>query len=177
MNKFLIALLLVLGFAACSSSDDEDLDTEATFLSAGTTAPDFTVETDDDYNGRTLSSFRGQYVLIEFWRSSCPDCRKVTNSVKGIFERYTDSGLVMIGISSDENKDEWQSYIDLYGLNWVQHYEGKDGGSSLIRSKYSVSWVPTFYLIDPEGKVVYATCYVERMESRLASVYNGIGEN
>lgn len=169
--KLMLAVATVLGFNACAS-DDSDLDEEAQFLSVGTVAPDFTFETLDDYNGMKLSSFQGSYVVIEFWRSSCPDCRAVTNDVKALYADYQPRGVVFIGVSRDKDKDQWQSYYTQNGMSWIQHYEGDLGTSSSLKSRYNISWVPTFYLIDKEGKVLYATCYVSRLREALLEINN-----
>lgn len=167
--KIMLSLAAALCLNACSSGDS-DLDEEAEFLSTGTVAPDFTFETLDDYNGRTLSSLRGSYVMIEFWRSTCPDCQRATNAVKALCADYSPKGVVFVGVSRDKDKSQWQNYYTQNGMSWIQHYEGDLGSSSSLKSLYHISWVPTFYLIDTEGKVLYATCYVDRMREALAKV-------
>ena len=75
-----IALLL----SSCTLGGDDDIDYNKTLLEAGTAAPDFTFFTGDNPDGQTLASLRGSYVLIEFWRSTCGDCRDATPSMKRI---------------------------------------------------------------------------------------------
>jgi len=166
-NRLLLALVLVVSLIAGCSSEEEDLDLEAKFLSIGAAAPDFMLVTDDGYNGKRLSSFYGSYVVMEFWRSTCPDCREVTRVVKALYESYSNNGVIFIGVSEDTDTDKWKSYISDNGLAWIQCHDPSLKLSVPLKTQYGVSWVPTFYLIDKDGTVLYATCYVERLESVL----------
>lgn len=170
MNRFLIAMALVLGFLSCSSGDDEDYDDQATFLEVGTEAHDFTFTTDAYPDGVSLSSFRGKYVMIEFWRASCPDCQKVTYRVKELYQSYASENVVFMGVSFDKDKSVWSNYVAAQGMSWLQYYEGNLDSSESLKQRYKISWVPTFYLIDTEGKVLYATTNVNKMEVKLKEV-------
>lgn len=166
--KLMLAAAMMSGFMACSSGDDADLDEESSFLAVGTAAPDFTLVTDDEHNGKRLSSFRGSYVVMEFWRSTCPDCRGVTQTVKALYGSYSPKGVAFIGVSVDTDVGKWRSYIDDNGLEWIQFHDSNYDSADALKNYYAVSWVPTFYLIDKEGMVLYATCYVERLGAALA---------
>lgn len=161
---FTIALLL----SSCTLGGDDDTDYNKTLLEAGTAAPDFTFFTDDNPDGQTLASLRGSYVLIEFWRSTCSDCRDATPSMKRIHSTYGPRGLVILGVSFDTDEDQWRTYIEKNGLLWMQHRELVPASRSTVASAYNIKWTPTFYLIDPQGRIDFANVYVEEIEKRLA---------
>lgn len=54
-----------------------------------------------------LSSFRGKYVLIDFWASWCEPCRKEIPNIKQVYNSFADKGLVVIGVSVDQHEGEW----------------------------------------------------------------------
>ena len=86
MRKILLALLFVLG--SCVTMVAQDLDSlyARDLLTVGTVAPDLT-----DVEGQTVSleKYRGQYVVLDFWASWCPDCRKDMPQMKELYTQYS----------------------------------------------------------------------------------------
>ncbi len=160
----------VLCLAACTFGGDDDTDYDKSLLAAGSTAPVFTMTTDEYPDGISLAALRGGYVLIEFWRSGCKDCQAATGRMKELHAAYAPLGVTFVGVSFDTDVDAWRTYIENNGLDWMQHCERKSGSESTVGAAYNIKWVPTFYLIDPEGKVDFATVYIEKMAERLESI-------
>ena len=174
MNRFcffrgvLLPLLVMAGLlSACTVGGDGDEDYGKRLLQKGEVAPDFTIITDEYPDGIALAGLRGSYVLIEFWRSTCGDCRDVTPDMKRIYGTYAPRGLVVVGVSFDQNEDEWRAYIEENGLGWMQHREQRTASESPVGTAYHISWTPTFYLIDPQGRIDLATIYIDDVEKRL----------
>ena len=164
----LLPLLLLAGlFSACTVGGDDDPDYNERLLQRGEVAPDFTIITDEYPDGIALAGLRGSYVLIEFWRSTCGDCRDVTPDMKRIYGTYAPRGLVVVGVSFDQNEDEWRAYIEENGLGWMQHREQRTASESPVGTAYHISWTPTFYLIDPQGRIDLATIYIDDVDKRL----------
>ena len=89
----LLPLLLLAGlFSACTVGGDDDPDYNERLLQRGEVAPDFTIITDEYPDGIALAGLRGSYVLIEFWRSTCGDCRDVTPLWEFLSTRTRTSG-------------------------------------------------------------------------------------
>ena len=168
MAAMLAAVSLCL--AACTFGGDDETDYDSTMLAAGTVAPVFTMFTDEEPDGISLAQLRGGYVLIEFWRSGCRDCQAVTGRMKELHETYAPQGVTFVGVSFDTNVDDWRKYVEDNGLNWMQHCEQKAVSESTVGSAYNIRWVPTFYLIDPEGKVEFATIDIEKMAEKLKTI-------
>ncbi len=164
---FITALLCL---TSCTTGGDDDNVYGKGMLEEGTPAPDFMIYTDSRPEGFALSSLRGQYVLIEFWASWCPDCQKETENMKKMYATYAPRGVVFVGVSFDTDRDEWQQYISENGMNWIQFSELKPWKESSISTAYNVRWIPTLYLIDKDGRVVLGTVNVSEMNSRLAGL-------
>lgn len=167
LTAFLTALLCM---ASCTVGGDDDNEYGKGMLEEGTIAPDFMIYTDSRPEGFALSSLRGQYVLIEFWASWCPDCQKETENMKQMYATYAPQGVVFVGVSFDTDRDQWQQYISENGLSWIQFCELKPWKESSISTAYNVRWIPTLYLIDKDGRVVLGTVSVAEMNSRLAAL-------
>ena len=167
LTAFLTALLCM---ASCTVGGDDDNEYGKGMLEEGTIAPDFMIYTDSRPEGFALSSLCGQYVLIEFWASWCPDCQKETENMKQMYATYAPQGVVFVGVSFDTDRDQWQQYISENGLSWIQFSELKPCKESSISTAYNVRWIPTLYLIDKDGRVVLGTVSVAEMSSRLAAL-------
>lgn len=161
---------MVTLFAACTIGGDGDSEYGKGLLERGTVAPDFTFYTDEYPDGMLLSGLRGQYVLLEFWASWCPDCQGITASMKDIYATYAPLGLTMLGISFDTDADEWRSYVTDNGMDWLQHRETVLWSESRVSSAYNVRWIPTLYLIDQVGRVRFATVSVDEMADSLKAI-------
>lgn len=156
--------------AQTTSNAAEDPDTKyaAELLKPGSAAPDFTLPSLD---GKTvsLSDYRGRTVVLDFWASWCPDCRKDIPKVKALHEKYGKK-VEFIGVSFDVDRDRWAKCVADNGMAWRQVSELKKMREAKIAAAYGVQWIPSMTLIGPDGKVVLSTVVIERMEKALGSV-------
>src|SRR5436190_2085461 len=110
-----------------------------------------------DVNGDSivLSSFKGKYVLLNFWASWCKPCRESVPFYKGIYQKYKDNDFTMIAISGDDDRNAWLNAIEKDDTKlWVNVLSGEKEASNKIHNQYSVSVFPTLILIDPKGIIV-----------------------
>ncbi len=168
MKKIFVTCSLLLCLTSCIAESSSDENVDDTLLPVGTVAPNFTIKTTDHPDGYLLSDLRGRRVMVEFWASWCPDCRGVTQEVKEMWETYANDELVFVGFSFDTDEETWSTYIAENGLNWQQTCEFKEWKDSEVSVAYNVRWIPTFYLIDQEGCVAYATVDVDKMAKKLS---------
>ena len=149
----------------------EDLDAQYAkdLLAKGTPAPDFTLQTPD---GKELSlkDFRGKYVVLDFWASWCPDCRKDAPEVKALWEKYGSDKVAFVGVSFDTEKEKWAEYVKENGLGWDHVSPLAKWKETQVSQDYKVNWIPSMYLIDPDGKVVFGTVMIDKLAKELASV-------
>ena len=119
-------------------------------LPKGEEAKDFTLE---DINGSplTLSSLRGKYVLLDFWASWCGPCVASFPHVKALYEQYHDK-LQVLGVAIHDTKDKWKAAAAKHNLPWLLVLDTEGEGS--VAEKYGLIGVPTYVLLDPEGKIL-----------------------
>lgn len=133
----------------------------------GTAAFDFTRA---DKNGQklSLSSFRGKYVLLDFWGSWCVPCRKGNPHLKELYSRYKDKGFDIIGIAKDDHtKDAWLKAIRTDGLPW--HHVLCDS----LDVMYNITSYPTKILLDTKGTIIGRFGEEEAgLDKLLISIFN-----
>ncbi len=164
-----VAALLTCLSACVIDSDSDDYGGEG-LLEEGTVAPDFMIYTDDFPDGFALSSLRGRYVVLEFWASWCPDCQAATPDMKNLYDTFASEDMVFVGFSLDTDEADWRAYIKENEMNWLQYCEFIPWKDSAVASAYHVNWIPTVYLIDKEGRVLFAADDISEMKDYLNSL-------
>ncbi len=159
----------ILNAKAQDTAEDDDSKYATELLKAGTAAPDFTLKTPDG-KAVSLADYRGHYVVLDFWASWCPDCIKDLPNMKRMYDSYGERGIVFIGVSFDDKKENWTNALEKHGIRYTQVSELKKWKETDISKRYNIKWIPSMYLIDPEGKVVLATVMSEKIERELGKI-------
>ncbi len=136
------SLLLILLATACSAALTS---AAGAFPEVGAQAPDFTLET---LHGETvsISDFRGQVVLVNFWATWCGPCRL---EMPAIQEQFESTDLVVLAVNFDESPAQVQAFVDELGLTFTTLLD--PGGK--IQLLYQVRGYPTSYFVDEEGTI------------------------
>lgn len=147
MKTLKCVLTLVAVFAALAGARAQQYEA----VKNGDPAPDFKYE---DMNGkvRTLSEFRGKYVLIDFWASWCVPCREQAPHWKKLVRKFKKKNIVFLAISHDHSREDWLAAIKKEKLPGIHLIVDRKDISFYI--KFRVEQIPRYVLIDKEGKVV-----------------------
>jgi cytochrome c biogenesis protein CcmG/thiol:disulfide interchange protein DsbE len=137
-----VALLILLAFALLSPPDGRP--------ALGDPAPDFSLDLFDG-SQVSLSDWRGQVVVLNFWASWCVPCRQEARDLQEVWERYKDRRVVVLGVSYKDAEDASRAFIEEFGITY---FNGADLRSKISRA-YGVTGVPETFLIDAAGKVAW----------------------
>jgi peroxiredoxin len=136
----------------------------------GKMAPEISLP-DPDGKTITLSSFRGKYVLVDFWASWCGPCRQENPNVVAAFNRFKDKNFTILGVSLDQpgQKDKWMAAVQKDNLTWTQVSDLMHWQSPVV-PLYKIQGIPFNVLVDPQGKIIADNLRGPELESKLAEV-------
>ncbi len=154
MNKYgvwivIIGLVIYLFYRTEQAKPD---------IEAGEMAPEFSFVALDG-NTYTNSSFKGQFVLIDFWGSWCRPCKVANAKLKHLYqevletEKYREN-FSLVSIAYEKDSSEWLNAIENQKLTWpIQAMEKQNGNSPMVRD-FKIQAFPTNFLINPDGRIV-----------------------
>jgi peroxiredoxin len=99
-----------------------------------------------------FSELTGKYILLDFTAANCGPCVQSAEELRFINKAYSDS-LLIVSFSGDSKKDIWLKSLDRDSVSWISLWDGK-GTFSETYIKYGVQGFPSFFLIDPHGKII-----------------------
>ena len=144
-------------------------------VAMGAVAPEF-AEADTSGKIVNLTTFRGKYVLIDFWASWCGPCRHENPNVVKAFNKYKAQKFTIVGVSLDRPgaKEKWLAAIHKDGLAWTQLSDLKFWDSKTA-ALYAVRGIPQNFLLDPDGKIIGKNLRGDDLENKLAEIFGKIG--
>jgi peroxiredoxin len=138
----------------------------------GKQAPEISLP-DTDGKEVTLSSFRGKYVLVDFWASWCGPCRRENPNVVDAFNKFRGKNFTILGVSLDRpgQKDNWLRAIKDDNLTWTHISDLKFWQSEVV-PLYNVQSIPFNVLVDPQGKVIAENLRGDALGQTLQQLLN-----
>jgi len=106
----------------------------------------------DQFEGSkvSLAEQKGKVVLVDFWATWCGPCRAAIPNLVRMYNEYKDQGLVVLGISLDQEKDALPKFIKDYNITYPILY-----GNQQIARAYEVQSIPTLVIFDKKGKIAF----------------------
>jgi len=121
-------------------------------LETPVTAPDFSLD-DIDGEQRSLRDYRGKVIMLNFWATWCPPCRREIPSMESIYQDMGDKGFVVLGVNEFETPDHVFAYMGQ--LSVFPTFPILFDLDSKVSELYGVKGLPTTLLINKQGQVVY----------------------
>lgn len=136
----------------------------------GQTAPEFSLP---DPAGKQISlrSFRGRYVLVDFWASWCKPCRMENPNVVAAYAKFKNRNFTILGVSLDQEgkKEDWLKAVMQDRLTWTQVSDLQFWNSAVV-PLYNIQGIPFNVLVDPSGKIIAESLRGEQLATTLEQV-------
>lgn len=156
--------------AAIKASLDQQMNKTVAASWVGKEAPDFSMP---DVNGKEvkLSSFRGKYVLVDFWASWCGPCRNENPNLVNAYNQFKNKNFTVLGVSLDRpgQKDKWLQAIKDDKLAWTNISDLQFWNSPVV-ALYGFDGIPFNVLVDPQGKIIAEGLRGSSLEGELKAV-------
>lgn len=128
----------------------------------GKTAPAFSLVSTEG-NEVSLESYKGKYVLVDFWASWCQPCRQENPNVVNAYKAYNSKGFEVLSVSVDRDEQAWLNAIKEDGLTWAQVRDTENK----VAEMYAIQQIPTTFLLDREGVIIATNLRGEALEAKL----------
>lgn len=111
-------------------------------------APNFTLSLFDDGSFR-LDDHSGQVVVVNFWASWCPPCRREAPTLEATYQHYRSRGVVFVGVDIQDQASDAQSFLKEFQIS----YPNGPDRSGKITGDYGITSLPTTLVIDRQGRI------------------------
>lgn len=154
----------------------KDLEAQHIFLenesSIGDRAPLFILK-DIQGNLVSLSTFIGKDdVLLDFWASWCPPCRKEIPYLRKVYQQYHKKGLIIISMSWDYNKKDWSNAVSKEQMSrWYNLYLNINEQHNFLSEKYHIASIPQFVLINKKGFIIGRFNNIQTLNRMLSKIF------
>ena len=141
-------------------------------VSVGSIAPEIILN-DTNGNPISLSSLRGQYVLLDFWAAWCRPCREENPNILENYYRFKDQGFEVYQVSLDRNKEDWLRGIEQDKLPWINVSDLKYYQSEAA-VLYNINKIPSAFLLDPNGTIIAKNIELRgiNLTKKLSDIFN-----
>jgi thiol-disulfide isomerase/thioredoxin len=136
----------------------------------GNNVPEFAVKTPDE-SIVSSENMHGKSYLLAFGATWCLPCKENYPMLKALHQKYKDKGFEIISVNLDDDSLTWKKQIELYALNWINVSELKKWEESKMAKSFNIRYVPTYMIIDKNGKIIYHTFQLLDGNHKLLETY------
>lgn len=170
--KDIQAIYDLLGPGVKASATGKRLAERLTVLKRSSIGEQMLNFTQNDVNGIPVNfaSFKGKYVLVDFWASWCGPCRAENPNVLKAYNTYKDKNFTVVGISLDDKGENWKKAIKDDNMPWTQLSDLK-GWKNEVSQYYGINGIPSTLLVDPQGKIIAKDLRGEILNKKLRELF------
>ncbi len=119
-----------------------------------------------DLHGQKITpeTFKGKFLIIDFWASWCGPCRKEIPNLKKIYAKYKNQGVEILSISIDKDENQWKKALEQEKMPWTQV---RANHIKKLMSDYQFSGIPFVILLDKNGRILGKNLRGIKMEEKL----------
>lgn len=163
MKKIILLFALFMAMVTVNAQSDESQYQPQ--LKTGMAAPEIAAP---DVNGKTvrLSSFKGKYVVVDFWATWCGDCRRDFPEFKQLVTDYKGK-VTFIGVSFDKSAELWKKFLKDNNVDWISICNFKPWKQNPISIAYKLNWIPTMYIVAPDGTIAGGAIHAKDIRTQL----------
>ena len=179
---YAIAAVAVIALTACQPGKTQGKGSQDETTAA---APQDTASRSDeliisftmaDINGKDVSVTdefaKHKLTVVDFWASWCGPCRQEMPSLVSTYNEYKNKGLGIVGVSLDEDKEQWSNAVTTMGMTWTQ-LSDLQGWHNSAAQMYGIQAIPFTIIVDSKGKVLTAGLRGEELRSFIAQKLDG----
>lgn len=140
--------------------------------SQGSSYIDFKLKDVDgnDFVFSDIFKSKTKIVILDFWASWCPDCRKDNVGLVAVYNEFKDKGLDVVSVSLDTDADAWKKAIKDDNLAWNHHVSDLKGWSNSVAELYTIAYIPQNFIIDRNGVIVEKNLTNEKLRECISSL-------
>ncbi|MGG0382128.1 thiol-disulfide oxidoreductase ResA [Priestia filamentosa] len=164
MSLVILVLLLGLGYTVYVNFFKNEKNV-AKGANLNDIAFDFTLQ-DLHGNEVSLSDFRGKGIILNFWATYCPPCKKEMPHLNNIYKEYKDKGIEVLAVNANEPRVIIKPFVQEYGL----HFPILLDRTGSVVDQYDILNIPVTFFINEEGEIVEKSSGELTVESIRSSV-------